>query len=314
MHCSEQFADEIEIALLMVGHSELVPHAGKPVSLKARRKRGDRLAREFDRPFSVRIHQRKQSLGEPGKIPLRNGRLIGVGVAPKFIDRAEGSRRIERIHEGAWSKIDGLSRKRRVVGVHHAMDETDMHPARDQRRLAFDDGLKKRKGRPLGISGIGEVAINDVIGKTFDGFQVAARCEILEGPDADVTGCDPGQHGSRQRPVAVDSFSRRDGGQGPCGRNSERMHRFAHEIFAQDRPQCRAAVSAPRERRSARALQLDIAPFAVVVQDLAEEDCAAIAKLRNEIAELMPGIGHRDRLGARRRNVAGKQRRQLVRF
>ena len=70
----------------------------------------------------------------------------------------------------------------------------------------------------------------------------------------------------------------------------------------------------PGERRSARALQLDIAPLAVAVQDLAKEDCAAVAKLRNEIAELMPGIGHRDRLGARRNDVAGKYRRQLVRF
>ena len=57
------------------------------------------------------------------------------------------------------------------------------------------------------------------------------------------------------------------------------MHRFANEIFAQDRPQCGAAVSAPRERRSSRALQLDIAPLAVAVQDFAEEDCAAVAKL-----------------------------------
>ena len=45
-----------------------------------------------------------------------------------------------------------------------------MHPARDQRHLAFDDGLDWREGRPLGISGIGEVAINDVVGKIFDGF------------------------------------------------------------------------------------------------------------------------------------------------
>ena len=92
------------------------------------------------------------------------------------------------------------------------------------------------------------------------------------------------------------------------------MHRFADEIFAQDRPQCGAAVSAPGERRSARALQLDIAPLAVVVQDLAEEDSAAVAKLRNEIAELMPGVGHRDRLCAQRRDVAGEHHRQLVRF
>ena len=52
------------------------------------------------------------------------------------------------------------------------------------------------------------------------------------------------------------------------------------------------------ERCSARALQLDIAPLAVAVHDLAKEDCAAVTKLRNEIAKLMPGIGHSDRLAA----------------
>ena len=92
------------------------------------------------------------------------------------------------------------------------------------------------------------------------------------------------------------------------------MHRFADEIFAQDRPQGGAPVAAPRERRSARALQLDIAPLAAAVQDLAEEDCAAVAKLGNEMAELMPGICHRDRLGARWDDVAGEHGRQLVRF
>jgi hypothetical protein len=70
----------------------------------------------------------------------------------------------------------------------------------------------------------------------------------------------------------------------------------------------------PGERRLARALQLDIAPLAVAVHDLAKEDCAAVAKPGNEIAELMPGIGHRDRFGARRNDVAAKYRRQLVRF
>src|ERR1700729_4432426 len=91
------------------------------------------------------------------------------------------------------------------------------------------------------------------------------------------------------------------------------MHCLANEIFAQDWPQCGAAIPPPGERRSARALQLDIAPLAVAVHDLAEEDCAAVAELRNKIAELMPGIGHRDRLGARQNDVAGKYRCQFVR-
>jgi hypothetical protein len=56
--------------------------------------------------------------------------------------------------------------------------------------------------------GIGEVTINDIVGKTFDGLPVAARGEILEGSDADVTRRDAGQHGPRQLAVAVNRFAR----------------------------------------------------------------------------------------------------------
>jgi hypothetical protein len=51
------------------------------------------------------------------------------------------------------------------------------------------------------------VPIDYVAGEVFNGFHVAARGEILEGPDADVTRCDAGQYGSRQLAVAENSFS-----------------------------------------------------------------------------------------------------------
>ena len=55
----------------------------------------------------------------------------------------------------------------------------------------------------------------------------------------------------------------------------------------------------PAERTAlGRALQLDIAPLAVSVHDLAKQDCAAVPEPRNEIAELIPRIGHRDRFVA----------------
>src|SRR5271157_2587049 len=39
MHRLQQFADQVEIAVFMAGDSELLPHAGKPMLLIARRKR-----------------------------------------------------------------------------------------------------------------------------------------------------------------------------------------------------------------------------------------------------------------------------------
>ena len=137
-----------------------------------------------------------------------------------------------------------------------------MHPTRDQQGLAFHNGLNERQAGPLGIAGLGEVTINDVVGRRSRPPGRRARRNIGRCRH----GCDwkrHGSHGSRQRAVAINKFAGRDGRQRPCGRNSERMHRFANEIFAQDRSQGGAAISAPRERRSARALQLNVAPLAV---------------------------------------------------
>ena len=181
-----------------------------------------------------------------------------------------------------------------------------MHPTRDELTLALDDGSKHGQRRSFQVSRFWEVTIDHVAREAFNGLDVAARGEILEGPDADVTRCDAGQAApgigrSRKTPSPVKTAaSARVVG------IPQRMHCFADEIFAQDRPQCGAAIAPPGERCWPRTLQLDIAPLAVPVQDLAKEDCTAVAKLGNEIAELMRCVGHCDRLGAGRNDVARK--------
>ncbi len=61
-----------------------------------------------------------------------------------------------------------------------------------------------------------------------------------------------------------------------------------------------AARPSPRREKGVgpRALELDVAADAVLVDHLAQQDGAAIAELRHEMAELVAGIGHRDRVGA----------------
>ena len=88
--------------------------------------------------------------------------------------------------------------------------------------------------------------------------------------------------------------------------NAERGHRLADDVFAQHRPERGAAVAAARERRRAGPLELDVAADAVGVDDLAEQDGAAVAELRHEMAELVAGIGHRDRIGAVGNPLAGQ--------
>ena len=61
-----------------------------------------------------------------------------------------------------------------------------------------------------------------------------------------------------------------------------------------------AARPSPRRENGVgpRSLELDVAANAVLVDDFAEQDRPAVAKLGHEITELMARIGHRDRVGA----------------
>ena len=111
----------------------------------------------------------------------------------------------------------------------------------------------------------------------------------------------PGSGVSRITRLAGD-----DGGERARGRNAQRRHRLADDVFAQHRTQRGAAIAAAREWRRARALELDVAADAVGVDDLAEQDGAAVAELRHEMAELVAGIGHRDRVGAVGDALAGE--------
>ena len=106
-----------------------------------------------DRRFGLLVDQRQQRLGQARQVPLRDVRLVAVGVAAAVVDRAEHRGRVERVHERARPVVDRLAGDRHVVGVHDAVDEADEHPLGDQRRLRLDDGLEERESaaaRPPG--------------------------------------------------------------------------------------------------------------------------------------------------------------------
>src|SRR5205823_9374126 len=90
-------------------------------------------------------------------------------------------------------------------------------------------------------------------------------------------------------------------------------HRFTYNVFTQHRPNGRAAVAVAREGRRPRALELDVAAYAFDVDDLAQQERTPVAKLRHEVAELVAGIGERDRLGAGCDAIARQQRHALGR-
>ncbi len=114
------------------------------------------------------------------------------------------------------------------------------------------------------------------------------------------------QHRAGQRGFAHHELAGDGGGKRAGGGNAERGHGLADHIFAQHRSERRTAIAAAGEGCRARALELDVAADPVFVDDLAEQDGTAVAELGHEMAELVAGIGHRDRIGAAGQGLAGE--------
>ncbi len=171
-------------------------------------------------------------------------------------------------------------------------------PASDEVALARDHALQKRMVGTIGMGRLRIVPGNNVIGQPPHPFGVTARREILERADANVAGSDPGEHGAGQRCFAHHIFAGHDGGERARGRNAQHRHRLADDVFAQHRTERGSAIAPARIRRRAGALELNVTADAVGVDNLAEQDGAAVTELRHEMTELVAGIGHRNRVGA----------------
>jgi hypothetical protein len=152
----------------------------------------------------------------------------------------------------------------------------------------------------------------------------ATRCRVamcggpLHGPDADVARRDAREHRAVEHRLAIHGLARHHHRQAARRRNAECVQGLADDVFAQHRTQRRAAVAAARERRLPRAFQLDVHACAGGRDLFAEQDGAAVAEA-GEVAELVSGVGLRDRPRAvgqaycrrrRRRRVAPRARRR----
>ena len=85
----------------------------------------------------------------------------------------------------------------------------------------------------------------------------------LEGADADMAGGHPRQHRAWERSVvAHDLLAGRGHGEAAGGRDAERVHGLADDVFAQHRPERGAAIAAAGKRRAAGALELDVEALA----------------------------------------------------
>ena len=151
------------------------------------------------------------------------------------------------------------------------------------------------------------MARDRVVGELAQPLRVAARGEVLEGADAQVARGHAGEHRAGQRrsrrtvsPVATTASARVVGMPSAC---------IASPISTSRSIGPTAALPSPPRENGVRPEPLKAMsrrrPCAV--DHLAEQQRAAVAELRREAAELVPGVGLRDRLGALGQRVAGEQ-------
>jgi hypothetical protein len=194
------------------------------------------------------------------------------------------------------------------------VDEADQHPLRHQIASAPRDLLQQRGVRVLRRLQRRIVAVQHVVRERAHALLVAVAGEVFERAHADVAGRDAGDHAARADVLADHPLAGGDHGERAGRGHAERRHRLAPQILRDHREQRRAAVAHARERRLARALELDVALDAVAVGQLAQQHGAAVAQLWHPVAELMPGVGLRDRIGAFGHAVAGEHLQRLVRL
>jgi hypothetical protein len=85
------------------------------------------------------------------------------------------------------------------------------------------------------------------------------------------------------------------------------VHRLTDDVFAEHRPERGAAVAATREACLTGAFQLYVEAHARRRHLLAKQNRAAVAE-RGEVAELVAGVGLRNRSGAGGQHIAGEDR------
>ena len=101
------------------------------------------------------------------------------------------------------------------------------------------------------------------------------------------------EHSPGQYRLPVHRASSRDDCERACGRDSQRVHGLADDVLTHHRSDRRQPVSAAGEWRTSRTLQMQVPHPAVAVDDLAEQQCAAVAEARDEPAELVTGVSLR---------------------
>ena len=252
------------------------------------------------------VEEREDRFSKAREIPLRDAGLIGEGIAFSAVNGAEADVGVEVIEESAWPVVDGFSGEGHVVSVHDPVNESKLHPKRDESGLFLGCELKELKSRRIRLEVPGGVAVQCVVDEDACRIEVLLDGEPLEGADADVTGGDPSENGAGKSFLAEDGFAGGHDGETASGWDTEGVHGFADEVFAKHGAEGGASVSPTREGGASGAFELEIESRAIRGDLFAEKDGASVAE-DGEMAELMPGVGLGDGLSARWEGVSREE-------
>ncbi len=88
-HAIEQRLHELHVAVALCREPEFLPQAVLIGLLEENGKGRERLVGLFEPLLLVLREERDQTFGEPRQIPMRDAGLLGIGIAPAMVDRAE---------------------------------------------------------------------------------------------------------------------------------------------------------------------------------------------------------------------------------
>jgi len=305
LHPAEQVCDERVVAVFAADQTQFGAQAILDMGAALVGEEVEESMSHGDGLVVVVVEKGKECFGEAGKIPAGDGWLLAKGVAAVAVDGTVHGAGIIGVHEGAGTVVDGFAGEGHVVGVHDTVDETDEGPLGEEGGLACDGELQESAGGFRIVNGIGDMATEGVAGEQAQGLEILEGGNVLEGADADVAGGDAGQNGAGEGAIAEHRFAGGGNGQGPGGGNAQGVHGLAHEVFAQHGAEGGASVAATGVRGGAGAFELNIDASPIRREVLAQNDGPPVAQ-QGEVAELMPGIGLRDGLGAVGQGVASK--------
>ena len=102
----------------------------------------------------------------------------------------------------------------------------------DECGLAIADACQESDVTILRIREVRVVACEGVVGELAQPVDLAAGCEVLEGPDAQVARGHAREDRTGQRFLSVHQLAGGRGGERAGGRDAEGVHRFADHVLA----------------------------------------------------------------------------------